>query len=1179
MECNEICQSGVVYNTKSPEKFISRTKPLSSGSSISSSGVSFEDTVSDVSHFTTTLKKSSVEACGDLFYTHSSSSGFITNRDDSNTISSMYSGSIQGPQVYTTPILRESSKLNRSQLQQIRKSFLPYTGSSQFEDDDLEEEENEEEEENVMARSATIHISTAHFNPSLKARVSAISSRPNDLICKSMNEETISPSRNEELALTVSNFFINLKHSSIQIPPLDETVEATTVNPLSTEETTPTESFGCFRAFFRLFAKEVESVVNRQIAGVEPQWEWPPSEIHDLQYVGSGAQGSVYKATLRGRVIAVKKVSKQSETEIRHLRGLCHSNVVQFLGVSIDGPWYSILMEYCPNGNFFDVIHSSISVGIENIIDWTQQIAQGMNYLHSHKVIHRDLKSPNILIGEDGQLKISDFGVSKEITENSTKMSFAGTVAWMAPEIMRDEPCSLKVDVWSFGVIVWEIITCEIPFNGVDVGAIIYGIASNRFSLPIPTSCPTEFRVLMKRCWCPKPRNRPNFPQILSQLELACSELLQWREDDFSNHRTLWQEEIHLQLMVGIVILLLFDNIDLLKQFSSTSVQIIDLLKEGSRAPKLELSLMRRRRQELKDAQTIRQNYEEKLHRVNQLCSHLKALTEELEREQRKVSQERSRYKLLMYERSHSIIPFGFGSFAKMSHPPDPPSRSSRQVQSRSSHQRRRDDEAVKFTCRNCGTVNTFCHSTDRTIIGQKNFDVRNVSSGQNSRWLKKWCVATKSKLIENAFLMKTRLRRFASVGDIREESKAKGPEKLFKSVNVPTEDEPTAIVGPKMLSQARPLDSELEEQADDEKSCEISPREENTKDRNLNRMGYISALRDDIHCSKGKDSSSLEVESMSREQKFISLGNGQNSLSLKNLPLRMFFENAEETENGNIGFPEEFQRGHSVSSSYSTESDEGFNGSKATVIFKHLNSRPQSGDTCRTRPPKVPLPSRGVSSDRLQERRVSRLNEKNDDLPPCLPSASGPTLSISHRSSPRLRQQPGRRLRRTPQSSLPAEDPFLSPPTNNNIPSSVNTSQSHALDISLNSSSISTSPSLTKSQMRRSIEKLTMELTDHIADSLSEKERRVDVIEQQILRAACDRHRCLPVHSIAIVTHDKRTSDTSNDSYVDSYQYGADKPWLSAVDLSSKINDLSIDTSSILDTASIATDTDAQLL
>ncbi|KAM3182954.1 hypothetical protein ACTXT7_011307 [Hymenolepis weldensis] len=892
--------------------------------------------------------------------------------------------------------------------------------------------------------------------------------------------------------------------------------------------------------------------------GSKPQWEWPPSEIDDLQYVGSGAQGSVYKATLRGRVIAVKKVSKQSETEIRHLRGLCHPNVVQFLGVSIDGPWYSILMEYCPNGNLFDIIHNNTSVSIESIISWTQQIAQGMNYLHSHKVIHRDLKSPNILIGDDGQLKISDFGVSKEFTENSTKMSFAGTVAWMAPEIMRDEPCSFKVDVWSFGVIVWEILTCEIPFNGVDVGAIIYGIASNRFSLPIPTSCPTEFRVLMKRCWCPKPRNRPSFPQILSQLELACSELLQWREDDFSNLRSLWQEEIHLQLM--------------------------DLLKEGSRAPKLELSLMRQRRQELKDAQTIRQNYEEKLHRVNQLCSHLKALTEELEREQQKVSQERNRYRRLIYERSRSTTPFGVENFTKMSHPPVPPSRSSRRSQSRNSRCRRREAEAVKFTCKNCGTVNVSSHSADRATVGQAKRDTRTAPSGQNSRWLKNWCAATKSKIIENASLMKTKLRRFASVGDIHEELENKKSEIVFKSVNVPTDGETTEvpIVNSTMLCQARPLDSELEEQADDEKSCAISPRKESNKDKILNQFKYISTSQDNIHRSKQpsltlrRNSCGLEAEYMNPE----SLANAQNSPSLKDLRLSMFFERVEEVENDKIGIPEESQRSLSVSTSFSTESDEeGFNGSKATVIFKHLNSRPQSGDTCRTRPPKAPLPSRGVSSDRLQERRVSRLIEENDDLPPCLPSTTGPTLSVSHRSSPRLRQQPGRRLRRTPQLPLSAVHPLPSPPANNDISSSVITSRSPVLDISLNSSSLSTSPSLTTSQMRRSIEKLTIELTDHIADSLSEKERRVDVIERQLLKAACDRQRCLPVHSVAFVTHDKRDGSASTDSDVGSDQYGVEKPWLSAADLNSKVNGLSMETSSILDNESIASDSETDVL
>ncbi len=67
---------------------------------------------------------------------------------------------------------------------------------------------------------------------------------------------------------------------------------------------------------------------------------------------------------------------------------------LSFSGVSIDGPWYSILMEFCPNGTFFDLLHNNLPVNINNIIDWTRQIAEGMNYLHVNKVVHRDLKSP-----------------------------------------------------------------------------------------------------------------------------------------------------------------------------------------------------------------------------------------------------------------------------------------------------------------------------------------------------------------------------------------------------------------------------------------------------------------------------------------------------------------------------------------------------------------------------------------------------------------------------------------------------------------------------------------------------------------------------------------------------------------------------------------------------------------
>lgn len=107
----------------------------------------------------------------------------------------------------------------------------------------------------------------------------------------------------------------------------------------------------------------------------------------------------------------------------------------------------------------------------------------------------------SMLITYDDVVKISDFGTSKELSDKSTKMSFAGTVAWMAPEVIRNEPVSEKVDIWSFGVVLWELLTGEIPYKDVDSSAIIWGVGSNSLHLPVPSSCPDGFKILLRQCW------------------------------------------------------------------------------------------------------------------------------------------------------------------------------------------------------------------------------------------------------------------------------------------------------------------------------------------------------------------------------------------------------------------------------------------------------------------------------------------------------------------------------------------------------------------------------------------------------------------------------------------------------------------------------------------------------
>ncbi|XP_070387546.1 uncharacterized protein [Dermacentor albipictus] len=253
---------------------------------------------------------------------------------------------------------------------------------------------------------------------------------------------------------------------------------------------------GCLRPVWSILHK----ADDRQGPGGDT-WEIPFEAIGHLQFVGSGAQGAVFVGQLHDETVAVKKVTSLAETDIRHLRKLNHPNIVAFKGVCTQEPCFCIVMEYCPYGQLYDALKNGRVIPPATVVEWSKHIASGMNYLHSRSIIHRDLKSPNILISYNDVLKISDFGTSRQWSERSTKMSFAGTVAWMAPEVIRNEPCSEKVDIWSYGVVMWELLNCETPYKDVDSNAIIWGVGNNSLHLPVPATCPDGFRLLMRQCW------------------------------------------------------------------------------------------------------------------------------------------------------------------------------------------------------------------------------------------------------------------------------------------------------------------------------------------------------------------------------------------------------------------------------------------------------------------------------------------------------------------------------------------------------------------------------------------------------------------------------------------------------------------------------------------------------
>ncbi|XP_060097990.1 mitogen-activated protein kinase kinase kinase 13 [Heteronotia binoei] len=360
--------------------------------------------------------------------------------------------------------------------------------------------------------------------------------------------------------------------------------------------------FGCLKPVWNIIGKAYSTDYKLQ---QQDTWEVPFEEISELQWLGSGAQGAVFLGKFRAEEVAIKKVREQSETDIKHLRKLKHPNIIAFKGVCTQAPCYCIIMEYCAHGQLYEVLRAGRKITPQLLVDWSTGIASGMNYLHLHKIIHRDLKSPNVLVTHNDTVKISDFGTSKELSDKSTKMSFAGTVAWMAPEVIRNEPVSEKVDIWSFGVVLWELLTGEIPYKDVDSSAIIWGVGSNSLHLPVPSTCPDGFKLLMKQTWQSKPRNRPSFRQTLMHLDIASADVLATPQETYFKSQAEWREEVK-------------------KHFEK-------IKSEGTCIHRLDEELIRRRREELRHALDIREHYERKLERANNLYMELSAIMLQLE--------------------------------------------------------------------------------------------------------------------------------------------------------------------------------------------------------------------------------------------------------------------------------------------------------------------------------------------------------------------------------------------------------------------------------------------------------------------------------------------------------------------------------------------------------------------
>ncbi|CAN8175914.1 unnamed protein product [Coccothraustes coccothraustes] len=198
----------------------------------------------------------------------------------------------------------------------------------------------------------------------------------------------------------------------------------------------------------------------------------PAEKYLELEQIGQGAFGTVYKGLDRatGGEVAIKKMSLRGQNreralnEILLLRDKKNPNIVSSLdSFLVDGDLW-LVMEYMDGGTLQDVVRQTRMAEGE-MAAVSRECLQGLDFLHSNRVIHRDLKSSNILLGMDGSVRLADFGLCAQLSpERDQRSSMVGTAHWMAPEVVTRSPYGPKVDIWAFGIVTIEMVEGEPPY-------------------------------------------------------------------------------------------------------------------------------------------------------------------------------------------------------------------------------------------------------------------------------------------------------------------------------------------------------------------------------------------------------------------------------------------------------------------------------------------------------------------------------------------------------------------------------------------------------------------------------------------------------------------------------------------------------------------------------------------
>ncbi|KAL8103738.1 serine/threonine/tyrosine-protein kinase HT1-like [Apium graveolens] len=268
------------------------------------------------------------------------------------------------------------------------------------------------------------------------------------------------------------------------------------------------------------------------------EWEADMSKLYLGLKFDHGAYSQLYHGIYKDEPVAVKisripdydddengdlrvKLEKQFTREVTLLSRLHHQNIIKFIAGCRQQPVFCVITEYLSDGSLRAYLRKleQKPIPLQKINSMALDIARGMEFIHSQGIIHRDLKPENILINQDFQLKIADFGIACDEANCDSLIDDPGTFRWMAPEMLKRRSYSKKVDMYRFGLILFEMVSGSIPYKDKSPSQAAFAVLNKNLRPVIPEDCPSTMRALIEQCWSLQPDRRPEFWQAVKVLE------------------------------------------------------------------------------------------------------------------------------------------------------------------------------------------------------------------------------------------------------------------------------------------------------------------------------------------------------------------------------------------------------------------------------------------------------------------------------------------------------------------------------------------------------------------------------------------------------------------------------------------------------------------------------------